>query len=127
MLFSTSTHLEPGVGEAYSRQSVATAAYRDHMRGIGRQQLAHDEIFDEDISNMSRRKLPLNPISSGVIVSGHDASVVDKDIDGGNIAPFRYNPGGFAHLHERLEVQLKCAGLSRGAYLCNVIGRYLYL
>ena len=88
---------------------MTRAAHIDYPRALlGREELRHDQIREQEMSDVIRRKLGLQPVDAFRIRHAHDARIVDQSVD-------RFGVGvdfgaRLADLLLRAEIELEKAG-----------------
>ena len=101
---------------------MPTTADVDNSRPIGRsEQFRHDQVREEEVTNMIRAELQLETIDGLLVRCGHHGRVVDENVDG--LGP-RENLGGrFADLGLRTEVELERASCDTRVGALELFGR----
>ena len=87
---------------------MATAADVDYPGYIGgRKQFRHDQVREEEVTNMIRAELQLETINGLLVRRRHHGRVVDENVDG--LGPREDLCGRLANLRLRTEVELERA------------------
>ena len=79
----TRTYLETIIIEPHLLSLMPRAAHIDDPRALlGREQLGHDQIREQEMSDMVSGELGLQPVNALRIRHGHDGRIIDQSVDG---------------------------------------------
>lgn len=117
--------IEAGIRPADMSDAVHPAGDGDDARGRRRQDLVHDQVGEEEMAEMVGLELALEPVFGEPEWYGHDAGIIDENVDVGDVVPRVDSDGGLADTGEGHEIHFQCSDLDRGVFGCQITNEIL--
>lgn len=111
LAWSSRTYPKVVIIEPERAQPVAVTGDADYARRMGVQDLAHDEVGEQEVAQVVDGQLALEPFRRHRPLGGHDPGIVHEDIDLGHAAPCVNRLSRLTHGNQRHEIQLEGANL----------------